>query len=79
MTDHAEHLKALLGDVFDEYGKANDPVSKEDILEALVWSMVDILSSIEPRQLRRERIKQFQMALVVADSDEDTNGSGVLQ
>lgn len=79
MTDHAEHLKALLGAVFDEYEKSNGPVSKDDILEALVWSMVDILSSIEPRQLRRERIKQFQMALEVADSAEDTSGSWVLQ
>jgi hypothetical protein len=79
MTDHAEHLSALLGDVLDEYDKSNDPVSKEDILEALTWWMVGILSSIEPRELRRERIKLFQKALEVADSDEDDNGSGVLQ
>jgi hypothetical protein len=41
--------------------------------------MVSILSSIEPRELRRERIKMHQKALEVADSDEDDNGSGVLQ
>ena len=79
MTDHAEHLSALLGDVLDEYDKSNGPVSKEDILEAITWWMVGILSSIEPRELRRERIKLFQKALEVADSDEDDNGSGVLQ
>ena len=79
MTDHAEHLNALLGDLFDEYDKSSGLVSKEDVLEALAWSMVGILSSTEPRELRRERIKLFQMALEVADSDEDTSGSGVLQ
>jgi len=79
MTDHAEHLNALLEDLFDEYDKSNGPVSKEDVLEALAWSMVGILSSIEPRELRRERINLFQKALEVADSDEDTSGSGLLQ
>ena len=77
MTDHAEHLNALLGDVLDEYDKSNGPVSKEDVLEALTWTMVGILSSIEPRELRRERIKMYQKALEVADSDDD-NGSGAM-
>ena len=79
MTDHDEHLNALLGDVLDENDKSNGPVSKEDVLEALAWSMVGILSSIEPRELRRKHIKMYQRALEVADSDEDSGGSGVLQ
>ena len=79
MTDHAESLNAILEDVFDEYDKSSGPISKEDMLEALTWTMVGILSSIEPRELRRERIKLFQKALEVADSEEDNGGSGVLQ
>lgn len=79
MTDHAERLNAILEEVFDEYDKSNGPISKEDALEALTWTMVGILSSIEPRKVRRERIKLFQKALEVADSDEDNGGSGMLQ
>ena len=79
MTDHTEHLNALLEDVLDEYDKSNGPISKEDALESLAWTMVGILSSIEPRELRRERIKLHQKALEVADSGGDDNGSGVLQ
>ena len=59
MTDHAEHLNALLGDVLEENDKSNGPVSKEDVLEALAWSMVGVLSSIEPRELRRKHIKMY--------------------
>ena len=79
MTDHDEHLNALLGDVLDENDKSSGPVSKEDVLEALAWPMVGILSSIEPRELRRKHIKMYQKALEVADSDEDSGGSEVLQ
>ncbi len=79
LTDHAEHLKALLGEMFDEYDKSNGPISKEDVLVALAWSMASILSSIEPRELRRKHIKIYQKAFEVADSDEDDNESGVLQ
>ena len=78
MTDHAERLNAILEAVFDEYDKSNGPISKEDVLEALTWTMMGILSSIEPRELRRERIKTYQKALEVADSDEDDNGSGAM-
>jgi hypothetical protein len=79
MTDRAEHLNALLEDLFDEYDKSNGPISKEDVLVALAWTMAGILSSIEPRELRRKHIKIYQKALEVADSDETDNGSGVLQ
>jgi len=79
MTDHAERLNAMLGDMFDAYDKSNGPIAAEDVLEALITSMVSILSAIEPRELRRERIKMYQRALEVADSDEDDNGSTVLQ
>ena len=79
MTDHAERLNTLLGDLFDEYDKSNGPISKEDVLIALTWTMTSILSSIEPRELRRKHIKIYQKALEAADSDEDDNGSGVLQ
>jgi len=79
MTDHAERLNAMLGDMFDAYDKSNGPIAAEDFLEALITSMVSILSAIEPRELRRERIKMYQRALEVADSDEDDNGSTVLQ
>jgi len=79
MTDHAERLNTLLGDLFDEYDKSNDPISKEDMLVALTWSLAGILSSIEPHELRRKHIRICQMALQVADSDEDDDGSGGLQ
>jgi len=79
MTDHAERLNEMMGDMFDTCDKSTGPVAGEDIFEVLITSMVSILSSIEPRELRRERIKIYQKALEVADSDEDDNGSGVLQ
>ena len=69
----------MMGDMFDTCDKSTGPVAGEDILEVLITSMVSILSSIEPCDLRRERIKIYQKALEVADSDEDDNGSGVLQ
>ncbi|MGI9404231.1 MAG: hypothetical protein ACR2OF_06965 [Hyphomicrobium sp.] len=79
MTDHADRLNAMMGDMFDAYDKSDGPIAKEQVLEALITSMVSILSSIEPRELRRERIKMYQKAFEVAESDEDDNGSGVLQ
>ena len=43
MTDHAEHLNALLGEMLDEYDKSAGPISKEDVLVALAWTMARIL------------------------------------
>ena len=60
MTDHAERLNTLLGEVFDEYDKSNGPISREDVLVALAWTMAGILSSIDPLQLRRKHIKIYQ-------------------
>lgn len=79
MTDHAECLNAILADLFDAYDKSDSPITKEDVLEALTWSMVGILRSIQPPELRRLRIKLYQKALELADTDEDTSGSGVMQ
>ncbi len=79
MADHAERLNAKISDVIDAYDSSDGPITREGCLEALITSMVGILSSIEPRELRRSRIKLYQKALEVADSHEDDRGSGLLQ
>jgi len=79
MADHAELLNAKISDLIDDYDSSDGPITKENCLEALVTSMVGILSSIEPRALRRSRIMLYQKALEVADSGEDDNAPGVLQ